>query len=74
MYDDICEALDPVVRNFLSYVDPAKVSADFVDEAQHVLDLPRPTKVMFDASADTTTFQSAAGTATAGMSLRRPKP
>jgi hypothetical protein len=74
LYDDICEALDPVVRNFLRYLDPAKVSADFVDEARHVLDIPRPTQVRFDASSHTTTFQSVRGTATTAMRLRLPKP
>jgi hypothetical protein len=71
LYDEICEALDPVVRSFLSYVDPTKVSADFVDEVQHVLDIRRPTKVTVTASGNTTTFQSFGGSATTGM--RRPK-
>jgi hypothetical protein len=75
LYDEICGALDAVIRAFLRYVDPAKVSPDFVDGVQRVLP-SAPSNHEAVSSAAHTTFESAgpttAGTATAGMP--RPKP
>jgi hypothetical protein len=50
LYDDICLAFAPVVRSFLSYVDPAKVSPEFVDQVQRVLP-PEPPSVSVGDSA-----------------------
>ena len=75
LYDDICEALDPVVRSFLSYVDPAKVCRDFVEEAQRVLATRPSTEAQFDPASSTATFESFGGTrGTAITGMRNPKP
>lgn len=67
LYDEICDALDPVIRAFLRYVDPAKVSSDFVEEAQRALAVRVPAYAQIDSASHTATFQSVAGSATAGM-------
>lgn len=66
----------PLIRTFLSYVDPAKVSRDFVEEARRVLASPPSTEAEVDPAAQTATFESigitTAGTATTGMRLPKP--
>jgi hypothetical protein len=73
LYDEICQALDPVMRTFLSYVDPAKVSRDFVEEAQRVLAIGPSTEARVHPAAHTATLTSnTRGTATTGMRLPKP--
>ena len=56
----------------ISYVDPAKVSPEFVDQVQGVLPSEPPSVSSVDPASHTATFQSVAGTATAAMPPPKP--
>lgn len=76
LYEDVCQALAPVIRAFLAYIDPSKVVPDFVQQVERLGAPPSVQDRKIDPVADPLVklepSQPVGGTATIGIRLPRP--